>query len=106
MHPDPIFVPSPITTAPICGIIDVLDLSGIKPKPSFPITEFGAIITSSPIIANSIKTPEEINELFPILLLLETFTLSAINVLSSITTPSSIIVYAPIETLLPIDTEL
>ena len=68
VHPEPILVPLPIITAPICGIINVLDLSGIKPKPNFPITVFGAIFTSSPRIENSIKTPDEIIDLFPILL--------------------------------------
>ena len=51
---EPIFVPCPIVTAPICGVKNVLLVSGVNENPNFPTTELGAIYTSSPNIENSI----------------------------------------------------
>ena len=51
---EPIFVPSPIVTAPIWGVKNVLPVSGVNENPNFPTTELGATYTSSPNIEHSI----------------------------------------------------
>ena len=90
------FVPSPIVTAPIWGVKNVLPVSGVNENPNLPITVLGATYTSSPNIVHSINTPEEMLDLLPILHLKEILTLAPIIESFSITTPSSIFEYAPI----------
>ena len=91
VQPDPIFVPSPIKRPPICGVKYVSFLLGIKPKPILPKTVLWDTLTFLLKVEHSIKTPEPIKQSFPILQFFEIVTRSDMYELSSIITPSQII---------------
>ena len=68
----------PIIVAPTWGVKNVLELFGIKPNPTLPITVLGEITTYFPIKENSIKTLEPIKVCFPILQFFDIVVLSEI----------------------------